>query len=242
MVLKKENNTSSRKIRQFLLALTHPGDMAVAPHQTHSSDPLGKAGTAPCGNWARGSQGDMALGSWSPGGRSDPLGTELLRGHRWVWGSGHRWHSRTCSQDTPLDLKQVKNPLESIPAQSRVQERGCCAAHPGLHCPEGALCPEPLQKCPPGQGWHSCSLLLPSWPDQVPGGHCSGTGAREGDRGWLLYWGVPQGPNPFGSRETLSASSTAPGTIGCAGTTLPTPAVPATREPLINSLKPAVRK
>lgn len=101
---------SQRQTGHCCVTLTHPGDTALPPHQRHRTDPPGKPGTAPRGNGARGSQGDTGLGSWSPGDRSDRLDTELLRGHRWEPGSGHRWHSRTCSQDTPLGFKQLKTP------------------------------------------------------------------------------------------------------------------------------------
>lgn len=44
-----------------------------------------------------------------------------------------------------------------------------------------------------------------------------GWGCGAPGKGLLLYWGVLQGPNLPGSRETPDTSSMAPGTISCAG-------------------------
>lgn len=69
----------------------------------------------------------------------------------------------------------------------------------------------------------------------------------------LLYWGVLRGPLqwakfPLGTGRVLAASGTAPGTVGNARLCW-VPASPILpwlsqlpSEPLINSLKPAVRK
>jgi len=79
---------NQKQTRHLNGTLTHPGDMAVASHQGHSSHPLGKHCTSLHRFVACRSQGGMALDSWIQEDKSDRLDMELLKGHQWALAPG----------------------------------------------------------------------------------------------------------------------------------------------------------